>query len=110
MGKRPDQFAAGNAATRADAYAQLVLDRQIDPVEGAQKIAGEFKAFVRAAGADSPVDQKACAEMLAALGLGLDVTLAKLAKRGPVLVRYFDGEALVSLLMPDGPPPGRGGR
>ncbi|HUX15274.1 MAG TPA: hypothetical protein VMW52_02315 [Phycisphaerae bacterium] len=107
--KQPDEFSAANAARRAEAIADLVLSGQVEPGSGARRIAAEYHAFMRALANDSPGGPEEAASITFALGVGLDAALARLAKRGPVLVRYIDGDALVTMLMPDGPPKGMGG-
>jgi hypothetical protein len=106
---RPDEFAAGNAAQRAEAIAHLVVDGQVEPGAGARRIAAEYHEFMRALNDGSPGTCDDAASITFALGVGLDAALARLAKRGPVVVRYLDGDALVTMLMPDGPPKGMGG-
>lgn len=107
--RKADPFAAGNAARRADAVARLIIDKQVERRDGAQRIAESFREFMAALAAGSPGTNDDAALMTFALGVGLESALACLKKKGPVMVRYLDGEALVTMLMPDGPPKGLGG-
>jgi len=107
--KRPDKFAAGNSARRAEAIARLVLDDQIDPGDGAMRIAAEYHVFMRTLALGCPGTAEDAAAITFALGVGLDSALVRLRRRGPVIVRYLDGDALVTMLMPSGPPKGMGG-
>lgn len=106
---RPDPFAAGNAARRSEAIADLVISEQIPPRQGAERIFAEYEAFMAAVVGGSPTGAVEAGSITYALGVGLAASLAELQRRGPVVVRYIDGEALVTMLMPDGPPKGMGG-
>jgi len=109
MSKRRDPYRAGNAVRKMDALADLIRDRQITERDGARRIQKAFLEFCDAIAAESPVTDEEMARLTYALGVGLTAAVRSLEKRGPVMVRYIDGEALITLLMPDGPPRGAGG-
>ncbi len=107
--KKGDRFAAENAASRIGALAELIIDGQISERDGAARIRDEYVGFMTAIEDGSPISPEAMSKMVFGLGVALHASLKQLSKKGPVMVRYIDGDALVTMLMPDGPPEGMGG-
>lgn len=110
MPRPRNRFDAENAAKRIEALADLIVANQIPRREGAAKIYPEFLGFVSAISAGCPASATEASSVTYGLGVGLKAALIELQKKGPVMVRYIDGDALITMLMPDGPPPGRGGK
>jgi len=104
-----DQFAVGNEVTHMVALADLVIDNQITAKDGAKRISKSFDRLHEVVMKGGQIDRDEAAQVIYALATGLKGAVLALGKKGPVMVRYIDGEALVTLLMPDGPPPGMGG-
>lgn len=103
------QFDAENASKRIEAIADLIRSGQIPRREGAKRILREYEAFIAAIAGGSEAGYEEAGSVTYALGVGLAASLAELERRGPVMVRYINGDTLVTLLMPDGPPKGMGG-
>ena len=107
--ERRNQFDAQNAAKRIEAIADLVIHDQIPRRDGARRIYAEFQEFVEAIACGCVAGEVEASLVTYGLGVGLKASLIELQKKGPVMVRYIDGDALITLLMPDGPPPGGAG-
>ena len=100
----PDQFAASNAARRMDALADLVRDKQIKDRDGATRIYEAFGEYLRAVRAGSPVRSEDHGRVVYGLVVGMGAALQALDRRGPVMVRVIDGDALITWIMgPQGP-------
>ncbi len=99
-----DQFAAGNSARRMSALADLIIDKQLTLTKGARKIHAEFGKFIAAAKQGSHGNEEEAGMVVYSLGVGLSAALKQLNRRGPVLVRVIDQDAITTWLMPKGPP------
>lgn len=94
---------ANDLAVEMEALGDRIMDGNISEREGVMLMADLFKRLVMLQAAGTPLRVSDCFHAVRGLGVAVTAAQRLLKKRGPVLVRVIDGDALCIWLLPDGP-------
>jgi len=95
----PSKNDAEIAARKIEILAELISGNRINGKDGATVINRVFEQYIKAVVEGVHASAKDHARVVYGLGVGLDAALKALKRKSPVMVRYIDGNALMTWIM-----------
>ena len=107
--RKPGMHDADNASMRMVYAADRMKAGRLTPRQAVEEIAKDYSLFLESLVGGYVASPKQMSRVTYALGIAVQGAVVALKRKGPVLVRWIDGEAMHELFFPKGPPPGMGG-